>query len=159
MPTRRRRQLHASIVLNTNPSSFISPLPIPILDARAFILPRRHARANELHLAPPLAMLTLTPWCSSAQQVAPQLRLLQDAPATAKKRNLPTHDHYTIEHRSRCRFSQRGAGDPKSRQFRPQYAIEPIATYSIEEIEVSVLTKGGATQNPDNFAHYIYAIE
>ena len=30
---------------------FISSLPIPILDARAFILPR-HARANEPHLAP-----------------------------------------------------------------------------------------------------------
>ena len=78
-------------------------------------------------------------------------------------------DHYTIELLPRptsiieqievSRFDK-GGTDPKSRQVRPLYAsiatytieqvevsdLTPLATYTIEQIEVSVLTKGGLSQ-------------
>jgi hypothetical protein len=76
---RRRLQLH---IIVRQPRDLHQLLPIPIPDAHAFTLPR-HARANELHLAPARHAHTHPRSLLHAAQVAPQLRLLQGAPGSS----------------------------------------------------------------------------
>ena len=104
------------IVLTTNPSSALSQPASPTPASSSF----PNARALMNAIMRPLTILTSFPWCSSAQQVARQLRLLQDAPDSSRLRTRhasrsPTCAHSqaapyacTTEHGAKPSSSRRG---------------------------------------------------